>query len=139
MQNKDFDFSFSGLKTAVLYKVRQNEVGPQNAEPFVNDMAASFQQAVIDVLIYKTIKAAKQHKPKTIILSGGVAANKELRKQMEKAIKKELSNISYQIPALNLCTDNGAMIAMTAAYKKKPAFKQSWLRLSADANLKLVA
>ncbi|MBU1292288.1 tRNA (adenosine(37)-N6)-threonylcarbamoyltransferase complex transferase subunit TsaD [Patescibacteria group bacterium] len=139
IHNKDYDFSFSGLKTAVLYKVRQNEVGPQNTEPFqhVNNMAASFQQAVIDVLIYKTIRAAKQYKPKTIILSGGVAANSELRKQMEEKINN--LGIKFQMPDIKLCTDNGAMIAAVAAYKKKPVLKRNQLHLSANANLKLVA
>jgi len=139
INSKDFDFSFSGLKTAVLYKVRHFEVRPQNAEPFqhINDMAASFQQATIDVLVKKTIKAAKQHQPKTIILSGGVAANSELRKQMEKAVKD--LEIKFQMPDIKLCTDNGAMIAAVAAYKKKLAPERDQLLFSANANLKLVA
>jgi len=134
LNSKDYDFSFSGLKTAVLYQVQQFKVVPQNAEPFVNDMAASFQQAVIDVLIKKTNKAAEQYKAKTVILSGGVAANSELRKQMKAAIK-----VKFQMPEIELCTDNGAMIAMAAAYKKKPTLERDRLRFSADANLKLAA
>ena len=134
IKNKDYDFSFSGLKTAVLYKVRQNEVRPQNAEPFqrVNDMAASFQQAVIDVLVTKTVRAAKEYKVKTVLLSGGVAANSELRKQM-----KENIEVKFGMPDIELCTDNGAMIACVAGYKKEPSLEQDRFLLSANANLKL--
>ncbi|GAI74029.1 unnamed protein product, partial [marine sediment metagenome] len=66
--------------------------------PNVNDMSASFQQAVIDVLISKTIKAAKEYKVKNVMLSGGVAANQGLRQQMTQAIKKELPNSKFYIP-----------------------------------------
>lgn len=112
INSKDFDFSFSGLKTAVLYKVKKGK-------PNVNDMSASFQQAVIDVLISKTIKAAKEYEVKTVMLSGGVAANQELRQQMTQAIKKELPKAKFYIPEPKLCTDNAAMIAAAAFYKKR--------------------
>ncbi len=128
-----YDFSFSGLKTAVLYKVKKQK---KLSQKYINNMAASFQQAVVDVLINKTIKAAKKNKIKTVILSGGVAANQELRNQMKKAVKD--FGIKFQMPDIKLCTDNGAMIALAAAYKKKPTSKQSWLQLNADANLKFV-
>ena len=131
INSNDFDFSFSGLKTAVLYLVKKQK-------PNINDMAASFQQAVIDVLITKTIKAAKEYKVKTVMLSGGVAANQELRQQMTQAIKKELTKAKFYIPSPKLCTDNAAMIAAAAFYKKRPASpKQSWLRIATNANLKL--
>ena len=87
-------------------------------------MAASFQQAAIDVLISKTIKAANEFKIKTIILSGGVSANSELRKQIEEKIKKDLSNIKFQMPEIKLCTDNGAMIAMAAVYELEKNIKK---------------
>jgi N6-L-threonylcarbamoyladenine synthase len=136
LNSQDFDFSFSGLKTAVLYQVknRQKKISPK----YINDMTASFQQAVIDVLVKKTIRAAKEFKTKTIMLSGGVAANQELRKQMEQAVKKELPKAKFQMPEIKLCTDNAAMIAIAAYYKKKPTSKQSWLQIAANANLKLV-
>jgi N6-L-threonylcarbamoyladenine synthase len=135
INSKDFDFSFSGLKTAVLYEVKKGE---KLSPKYINDMAASFQQAAIDVLVRKTIKAAKTYKTKTVLLSGGVAANQELRQQMTQVIKKELPQVEFQIPDISLCTDNAAMIATAAYYKKKPTSKQSWLRIAADANLKLV-
>ena len=71
------------------------------------------------------------------MLSGGVAANSELRNQMEKAVQ-ELNNVKFQMPDIKLCTDNGAMIAMAAVYKKKPTPKQSWLQINVDANLKFI-
>ncbi len=164
INSRDFDFSFSGLKTAVLYKIRplgsffevrpferdlaSGKITTLNVKPkkryssrgqsFINDMAASFQQAAIDVLINKTIKAAKKYRVKTVMLSGGVAANQELRKQTEQAVKKELSKVKFQMPDIKLCTDNAVMTAIAACYKKKPDSKKSWLRIEADANLKLI-
>jgi N6-L-threonylcarbamoyladenine synthase len=135
INSKDFDFSFSGLKTAVLYEVKK---GKRLSPKYINDMAASFQQAVIDVLVKKTIKAAKTFKVSTVILSGGVAANQELRQQMTQMIEKELPQVKFQIPDISLCTDNAAMIATAAYYKNKPTSKQNWLQIAADANLKLV-
>lgn len=132
INSKDFDFSFSGLKTAVLYLVKK--LDKKNIP--VSDICACFQQAVIDVLIYKTIVAARKYKVKTIILSGGVAANQELRKQMAQKIKTDLPNIAFQIPNINLCADNAVMIAMAATYKKRPALK-NWSKIKAEANLKL--
>ena len=129
-------FSFSGLKTAVLYEVRKQDPKKIN-DQYINDMAASFQQAAIDVLINKTIKAAKKYNIKNIMLSGGVAANKELRNQMEQTIKKDLFNVNFQMPEIKLCTDNAAMICAVAFFKKKPISKQSWLHINADSNLKL--
>lgn len=135
INSKDFDFSFSGLKTAVLYKTREKN---KISQSFINDMAASFQQAVIDVLVNKTIKAAKKYRVKTVILSGGVAANQELRKQMEQAVKKELSKVEFQMPDIKLCTDNAVMIALTATYKKKPTSLRGWSKIEAEANLRLI-
>jgi len=150
LKTNDFDFSFSGLKTAVLYLVKRQHQGlslrysPSKKDCIletvpVSDISASFQQAVIDVLIIKTIKAAKEYKVKTVMLSGGVAANQELRRQMEQAVKKELSKAKFQMPEIKLCTDNAAMIASAAFYKKGPALlKQNWLKIKADANLTIL-
>jgi N6-L-threonylcarbamoyladenine synthase len=100
-------------------------------------MAASFQQAVIDVLISKTIKAAKEYKVKTVMLSGGVAANQELRQQTTQFIKKELSKAKFYIPDSKLCTDNAAMIATAAYYKKRSTTERSWSKIQTQANLKI--
>jgi len=143
MNSKNYNFSFSGLKTAVLYEVRGNgnkdEAMPRlYSEQYQADIAASFQQAVIDVLISKTIKAAKKYKVKNILLGGGVSANKELQKQLKEIINKEIPNTEYRIPNINLTTDNALMIAVAAYYNiigKKNI--KDWKSVKADANLRL--
>ena len=82
MHSKDYDFSFSGLKTAVLYETR----GKKLTKDYIANVCFEVQQAIIDVLLKKTIQAAKDYKVKTIILGGGVSANKELRKQLGEKI-----------------------------------------------------
>ncbi|MEA1936845.1 MAG: hypothetical protein U9N04_01915, partial [Patescibacteria group bacterium] len=105
---------------------------------YQSDIAASFQQAVIDVLKYKTIKAAQKYKVKNILLGGGVSANKELQKQLQESIKKELSNSEYRIPNTNLTTDNALMIAVAAYYNIVGGKNiKSWKNIKADANLRL--
>jgi len=136
MNRQNFDFSFSGLKTAVLYEVKKQDPKEIN-DGYINDMAASFQQAAIDVLISKTIKAAKKYNVKNVMLSGGVAANKELRSQIEQAVKKELLNVSFKMPEIKLCTDNAAMICAAAFFRKKLIPKQGWFYINANSNLKL--
>ncbi|HDY72809.1 MAG TPA: tRNA (adenosine(37)-N6)-threonylcarbamoyltransferase complex transferase subunit TsaD [bacterium] len=122
INHKNYDFSFSGLKTAVLYKTKKQKVN-------IPEMAKETQQAIIDVLISKTIKAAKEYKAKTIILSGGVAANEELRNQLN--VKCKLLNVNFLVPTKNLCTDNGTMIAV-AGY-----FNKSTKNVKANANLRI--
>jgi N6-L-threonylcarbamoyladenine synthase len=139
----NFDFSFSGLKTAVLYETKKHPELLKDKN-YVAEMCREFQQAVVDVLISKTIKAAKKYNPKTIMLAGGVAANEELRKQLDKAIKLNLKNTTYRIPPIEYTGDNAAMIAAAACFRwksmnkaqKKKAF-QNWKTLDTDANLKL--
>jgi N6-L-threonylcarbamoyladenine synthase len=82
-------------------------------------ISAEIQQAIIDVLIHKILRAAKDYKVKTIILGGGVAANKELRKQFKQKIKKEIPNSLFLIPDSKFCTDNAAMVAATAYFNRK--------------------
>ena len=105
LNQKNYDFSFSGLKTAVLYYLRDNK----NAKK--EDIAASFQQAAFDVLVLKTLRAAKEFKAKSIFVSGGVAANKTLKKEFQKAI----NNLKPDLYITKYPTDNAAMIA-SAAY-----------------------
>lgn len=99
----DYDFSFAGLKTAVLYETKKRRVN-------VADMCASFEQAVVDVLVAKTIRAAKQYRAKTVLLAGGVAANRRLR--------YALSSIAH-LPDLTYTTDNAAMIAAAGYFKAR--------------------
>ncbi|MBI4142712.1 tRNA (adenosine(37)-N6)-threonylcarbamoyltransferase complex transferase subunit TsaD, partial [Candidatus Uhrbacteria bacterium] len=85
LHSKDFDFSFSGLKTAVRYTVSESEIS--NLKSQIPNLCASFQQAVVDVLVAKTIRAASQHRVKTVLLGGGVAANTALRSQLCNALR----------------------------------------------------
>jgi N6-L-threonylcarbamoyladenine synthase len=105
-----WDFSFSGLKTAVLRSVRHLE---ESDFPLpVQDMAASFQAAVVDVLVDKTLAAAKEFGAQEILISGGVSANKSLRETFQ-----EKSRYPIHIPPLDLCTDNAAMVAGAGYYR----------------------
>lgn len=108
-----FDFSFSGLKSAVLNylnRARQKGITVNKA-----DLAASFQQAVVDVLVDKALAAADQYRVGTVMLAGGVAANSFLRQQLQQRAEKQHIKVVY--PPLILCTDNAAMIAGAAYHK----------------------
>jgi len=129
----DFDFSFSGLKTALLYAVERDK----NWRKKIPEYAYEFQQAVVEVLVHKTIKAAIKYNCQNIMLSGGVAANVELRRQLENAVKNKLAKAKLIIPEFKYCTDNAAMIA-TAGYFRACAKKFiAWQKLKTDSNLEL--
>ncbi|MFA4858302.1 MAG: tRNA (adenosine(37)-N6)-threonylcarbamoyltransferase complex transferase subunit TsaD [Candidatus Margulisiibacteriota bacterium] len=132
MLEDGYDFSFSGIKTAVVnYAAKMNNKIPRGRIP---DIAASFQEAVVDVLVEKTIRAAREKKIKTVVLAGGVAANSRLRQKM--LARAANAGITTIIPSLALCTDNAAMIGAAAYYHaKKKNFAK--LDLAAAANLKL--
>jgi len=108
INQKNYDFSFSGLKTAVLYYLRDNK----NKNIKIEDVAASFQSAAFDVLINKTLKAAKEFRAKSIMISGGVASNFSLKKDLKLKIKNKKLKISVFIPPKKFCTDNAAIIAV---------------------------
>ncbi|WP_419954709.1 tRNA (adenosine(37)-N6)-threonylcarbamoyltransferase complex transferase subunit TsaD [Neobacillus niacini] len=108
LEEGSYDFSFSGLKSAVINTVHNAEQRGETIAP--EDLAASFQESVIEVLVKKTVKATEEYKVKQVLLAGGVAANKGLRRELEKAFSTK-ADIDLVIPPLNLCTDNAAMIA----------------------------
>lgn len=117
MTTKNFDFSFSGLKTSVLYKIKDLKQQKYNLKKITPDLAASAQQAIVDVLTYKTIKAAQEYQIKTMMLAGGVAANKYLRQQLGKKIENILPQVKFLAPDIQLCTDNAAMVAVAGYFK----------------------
>jgi len=124
------DFSFSGLKTAVRLKVE----GKTLNEASIKDISASFQQAVIDVLVRKTEWAIKRLKIKRVTLSGGVAANSALRKNLSEMAQEK--GIELYIPSPVFCTDNAAMIAYSG-YRRFLAGQTSGLDLNPKAYLPL--
>lgn len=129
LNQANFDFSFSGLKTAVLYTLqRKKEWSAQD----VNDVCASFQAAVVETLVVKTVRAAKAKKAKTVFLAGGVAANSLLRERLAAAIKAELPKTEAVIPGLEYCTDNSAMIAMAGYFRLSKKKSDPWKGMEAD-------
>jgi len=132
INTKDYDFSFSGLKTAVLYadkKINNKTIQYQK------EISAEIQQAIIDILLKKTIKAAKDFNVKSIILGGGVSANKELRKQFEVEVENKNLKINIIYPETNLSTDNGLMTAIAGFYHKKNTV--NWKNIQANGNLQI--
>lgn len=110
IKDDDYDFSFSGLKTAVKRIV-------DNGNFELESLANEFETAVVDVLLNKTIRAAKEYKVKSILLGGGVAANRQLRERLSEEAK--ILNIKTHIPKINLCTDNAIYIASAAFFNPK--------------------
>ena len=123
------NFSFSGLKTAVRYLL------PKLSGDYLADLCASFQQAVIDVLVHKTIAAARKHDVDLVTVSGGVSCNQELRRQLREACERE--KLEFKAAESWLCTDNAAMIAFAAALRLQHGF-QSSVSEEIDPNLALV-
>jgi N6-L-threonylcarbamoyladenine synthase len=140
LEEGSLEFSFSGLKTSVLYYLRKigykSAAGPEAAagSELLADLCASFQAAVVDVLIEKAIRAAEGHKVRQIAVAGGVSANSELRKRLTDVAAGR--KIQVFIPKLEYCTDNGAMVAMVG-YAKLAEGRPSSLELTAEPNLSL--
>jgi N6-L-threonylcarbamoyladenine synthase len=122
IHDKNYEFSFSGLKTSALYYMRDNFKNAKNKTTFKQDVAASFQQAAIDVLTAKTIRAAREFGARSIILCGGVAANKALRARLQKESKK--IGATFFVPDFKYNLDNGAMIGAAGymAYLRKKKY-----------------
>ena len=140
---KNFDFSFSGLKTAVLYATKKHPDLLTDID-FKTKVAHEFQQASIDVLISKTLAAAEKYQPKTIMLAGGVSANKELRSQFGEAILERKLAVNYIIPDITYAGDNAVMIAVAGYYRfekmnatEKKQTLENWKDIKTDPNLKL--
>jgi len=107
MRQKNYDFSFSGLKTAVLYEVQKREPKVAQSDEYKIAMSCEIQQAIVDVLVSKTARAAKEFAARAIIIGGGVSANLALRQAMQKAA--EDLKIKFLAPSVDLSMDNAAM------------------------------
>lgn len=127
----DLNFSFSGLKTAVLYTWRDSE----QTEEVKKDIAASFQQAVIETLISKVQAAIKQTNPKAVLLAGGVAANKRLREALDKTTAEK--SIPLRCAPLSLCGDNATMIGLVGAFAHQQKRYVNWQDIEPVARLSL--
>lgn len=133
MIGNGLDFSFSGLKTALLYQIQKDK----NWKKRIPEYCFAYQEAIIDILSRKAIAAAKKYQAKTIMLSGGVSANAELRTYLAQKVAKELSEINLIIPKLSYTTDNAAMIALAGYYALQDGAKTSWQKLKVDVNFGL--
>ena len=156
-----YDFSFSGLKTAVLYYCQKNDISAQEAK---EQVAFEFQEAVVDVLVTKTIRALKKYPAESISLAGGVAANTRLRAKLQNAVERASNpedsgletlpcrqaglseqKINFYMPPISLTGDNAVMIAVAGFYEylyykqnnSLDELHNNWTNLDADANLKL--
>jgi N6-L-threonylcarbamoyladenine synthase len=131
IDSPDYNFSFSGLKSHVI-NLHHNLM--QRVEEFeVADFCRSFQEAVTDILVHKTKKAAKEYQVKQIIVAGGVAANKGLRKKM----KEWIQDVPVFFPAMEYCTDNAAMIAVAGYYQYQKNPTSSTMMLNGNSRLNL--
>lgn len=129
----DYDFSFSGLKTAV--RLAANSLRPTANNK--KDFAASIQAAIVEVLVTKTIQAAKEYKVKSVLLAGGVSANKKLREELGKSIELGIPATIYKLPAFEYTTDNAAMIAAAGYIRAGKKNFANQLKLEARANWEL--
>tara|TARA_Y100000310_G_scaffold332491_1_gene408186 strand:- start:750 stop:1910 length:1161 start_codon:yes stop_codon:yes gene_type:complete len=137
IKTNDYDFSFSGLKTAVLYNFKKAPPRIRKSKKYIQEMCFQIQQSIIDVLIKKTIKASRDYNVKTLILGGGVTANQELRKQLKRKVKQDFSNIQLMIPDPKHSTDNALMIAIAGYFRWKNNAKENWKNIKANANLRI--
>ncbi len=135
IHSKDYDFSFSGLKTAVLYYIRDH--GPLT-EKMKSEIAREFEDAAIEVLVSKTVRALQEFKTKTLIIGGGVSANSYLQKVFKKAIKKLDPKVIIHFPTQKLTGDNALMIAIAGYFKyKNKKYSKNPDNIVANGNLSL--
>lgn len=134
MKEKNLNFSYAGLKTSVLYYVQDHR--PRTARQ-VADVCASFQAAAIEPLVEKTRRAVAQTKARAVLLAGGVAANALLRTSLAHMLATGFPSVVYAQASLELCMDNGAMIALAGAFHARRKDFTPWPKLTADPNWEL--
>lgn len=139
----NFDFSFSGLKTSVLYFLKKHEEQKQDAS-FIDSVCHEFQEAVVDVLVGKTKKALALYAPATFVIAGGVSANIRLRERLQDMIGEHFPETQFLTPEFSYSLDNAAMIAIAAALRyermnesDRAALRETSATLEPDANLPL--
>lgn len=133
MLDKGLDFSFSGLKTDVLRLVKRKK--GKFSEQEINNICASFQTAVIDVLITKTLRAAEKYQVKMITIGGGVSSNRLLRKIFTNKITSQLPQVKFILPDPKYSTDNAAMVAAAGFHLAQQKKFTPWDKLVVDPNL----
>ncbi|MEK7532078.1 MAG: tRNA (adenosine(37)-N6)-threonylcarbamoyltransferase complex transferase subunit TsaD [Patescibacteria group bacterium] len=131
INSKDFDFSFAGLKTAALYWLRDHK----KYSPA--DFSASFEQAIVDVLVAKTIRAAKEYRPRSVLLGGGVAANRHLRAALAEAVSTDYPEAFLTMPPLFATVDNAPMIAVAGYFNARRKNFTSWKKITANPNWRI--
>lgn len=114
LKSNDFRFSFSGLKTSLLYKIRDMKIKKLSPQ-MKADLAFAYQKAAFDAIVEKTKNALAQTNGRSLLIGGGVAANQTLRAQLQKTLQQEVGNIPFLVPPKGLCTDNALMIALAHA------------------------
>lgn len=129
----NFDFSFSGLKTSILYKIKKDP----NWKKRISEYCYGFEQAIVDVLLTKMMRVAKKHKVKTLMLAGGVSANTELRRQFKKRTREIDFDGEVVMPNLKYTTDNAVMIATAGYFKAREGNFDSWDKIRVNPNLEL--
>ncbi|HBW74077.1 MAG TPA: tRNA (adenosine(37)-N6)-threonylcarbamoyltransferase complex transferase subunit TsaD [Candidatus Magasanikbacteria bacterium] len=134
LEHKNYSFSFAGLKTAVLYHLQKHPLKTRRERA---NLCASFEQAATDVLVGKTVHAAKEYKVRTVIMGGGVSANTYIRESMETALSREMPKTKFIKPALKYCTDNAAMIAAAGYFHAIKKDFTAWDKLVIDPTWEL--
>jgi N6-L-threonylcarbamoyladenine synthase len=132
---KNYDWSFSGLKTSVLRRVKEWQSRRVKEKLDIPKLAAEIQEAIVDVLVEKTLRAVREFKPKSLLLAGGVAANKRLREKFKFGIGHLSFDIDFHVPPPKLCTDNATYIASCARFNYRPV---DWKKIKANPGLTIV-
>ena len=137
--SKDYDFSFSGLKTAVLYDYKKRPKKIRESKEYIVEMAKEAQEAIVEVLVKKTIRAVKEFKAKSIILGGGVSANERLKTVFGEKINKMAVKPILLFPEKRLATDNAQMVALCGYFYWLKSDKiKNWKNIKVYANLRIV-
>lgn len=132
IHDKSLDWSFSGLKTAVIREIGNTKLSSKKQEYY----SAQIQEAIVEILVDKTLKAVENYNAKNLLLAGGVAANKRLREKFTSEINSKEDKIYFHVPEANLCTDNAATIASAAFFNYHPI---AWNKIDANPSLTITS